>query len=327
MPFTAASTSSPRDGEVTIGPLGIEDLAAADRIVRLAFGTFLGLPESQMFEGDSDCVGTRWKANPSYSFAARSGPELIGSVFAANWGSVGFFGPLTVRPDFWNRGVGQQLLQPVMALFERWGTTHAGLYTFAQSPKHLALYQKFGFRPRFVTMIMVKPIGRPAALPPESSVFSEVEPGDRMQCLEDCRAVCDAIYEGLEVRDEIESVAAQTLGDTVLLHKGDRLEGLAVCHVGPGTEAGSGTCYVKFGAVRPGPTAGVALKRLLESCEALGSSRGATHLHTGVNSARHEAYEILRAEGFRINLQGVAMHRPNEPGYSRPGVYLLDDWR
>jgi GNAT superfamily N-acetyltransferase len=307
--------------------LGIEDLAAADRIVRLAFGTFLGLPESQMFEGDSDCVRTRWKANPSYSFAARSGDELIGSVFAANWGSVGFFGPLTVRPDYWNRGVGQRLLEPVMALFDQWGTTHAGLYTFAQSPKHLTLYQKFGFRPRFLTMMMVKPIGGLAASPPRISILSELEPGHRRGCLEDCRAVCDAIYEGLDVRDEIESVADQSLGDTVLLHDGDRLEGLAICHIGPGTEAGNGTCYVKFGAVRPGPTAGEALKRLLESCAALGNSRGATRLLTGVNCARHEAYGILLAEGFRIDLQGVTMHRPNEPGYSRPGVYLLDDWR
>jgi hypothetical protein len=23
----------------------------------------------------------------------------------------------------------------------------------------------------------------------------------------------------------------------------------------------------------------------------------------------------------------VTMHRPNEPGYNRPGVYIIDDWR
>src|SRR5262249_42592708 len=96
---------------------------------------------------------------------------------------------------------------------------------------------------------------------------------------------------------------------------------------GPGTEAGSGICYVKFGAVRPGPSAAAALERLLESCTALGASRGAIRLMAGVNTARHEAYEILLARGFRTEFQGVAMHRPNEPGYSRPGAYVLDDWR
>ena len=35
----------------------------------------------------------------------------------------------------------------------------------------------------------------------------------------------------------------------------------------------------------------------------------------------------MLTHGFRTDIQGVAMHRPNEPGYSRPGVYLIDDWR
>jgi len=26
-------------------------------------------------------------------------------------------------------------------------------------------------------------------------------------------------------------------------------------------------------------------------------------------------------------MQGVTMHRPNEPGYSRPGAFVIDDWR
>jgi hypothetical protein len=35
----------------------------------------------------------------------------------------------------------------------------------------------------------------------------------------------------------------------------------------------------------------------------------------------------MHAHGFKTIIQGIAMHRPNEPGYSRPGLYVLDDWR
>ena len=49
---------------------------------------------------------------------------------------------------------------PVMNCFARWGTKHTGLFTFAQSQKHVGLYQKFGFWPRFLTAIMSKPVGR-----------------------------------------------------------------------------------------------------------------------------------------------------------------------
>jgi hypothetical protein len=47
----------------------------------------------------------------------------------------------------------------------------------------------------------------------------------------------------------------------------------------------------------------------------------------GANMARHEAYRHLVARGYRTEIQGVTMHRDNDPGYSRPGVYVLDDWR
>jgi len=100
-----------------------------------------------------------------------------------------------------------------------------------------------------------------------------------------------------------------------------------VCHCGPGTEAGSETCSIKFAAVRPGPRASVVFDRLLEACAALAAERGMTRVVAGVNTGCQEAYQQLLARGFRTEIQGVAMHRPNEPGYHRPGMYVLDDWR
>src|SRR3974377_711031 len=121
------------------------DLDEADRIFRLAFGTFIGLPDPSQFAGDADVVRSRWIADPSATFGAYSNTRLIGSNFAANWGSVAFFGPLTVHPDFWNQGVAKKLVAPTLELFARWGAKHEALYTFSNSPKHLALYQHFGF--------------------------------------------------------------------------------------------------------------------------------------------------------------------------------------
>ena len=42
---------------------------------------------------------------------------------------------------------------------------------------------------------------------------------------------------------------AHGIGDVVLLGDPAAPAGFALCHVGPGTEAGSNTCYAKFGAV------------------------------------------------------------------------------
>ncbi|HYY93887.1 MAG TPA: GNAT family N-acetyltransferase [Pyrinomonadaceae bacterium] len=312
--------------DISVRLLRESDLPAADHIMRVAFGTFIGLPEPAAFMGDASYVRTRWLADPHAAFAAEAGGELVGSNFATDWGSVGFFGPLTVRPDFWGMGVGKRLMEPVMELFSKWGTKHAGLFTFAHSPKHVGLYQKFGFWPRFLTAIMSKPVGQTEGASRWTG-FSEVSADEREGVLSACRELTDTVYEGLDVGHEIRAVAVQGLGETILLWEEGRLSGLAVCHSGPGTEAGSGVCYIKFGAARPGPNAEQDFSRLLDACEEWASSQNATRLVAGANTARHEAYRRMLARGFRTDIQGVVMSRPNEAGYNHPGVYLIDDWR
>ena len=309
---------------VTVRPLRADDLADADRIFRVAFGTFIGLPDPAQFAGDSDWIATRWRADPSAAFAADVDGRLAGSNFATNWGSVGFFGPLSVHPDLWNRGVARRLLEPVMDCFTRWGTRHAGLYTFAQSPKHVGLYQRFGFYPRFLIAIMMKPPGAEVAA--AYTRFSAVPTHEQAQSLSACRELTSAIFDGLDVTREIRAIAAQNLGDTLLVSEASRLLGVALCHLGPGTEAGSNTCYVKFAAARAGADAGTRFERFLDAVEAYAASRGAA-VHAGVNVGREAAYRRLLGRGYRTVIQGVAMHRPNATAYARPDVYVLDDWR
>ena len=71
--------------------------------------------------------------------AAEVNGKLAGSNFTTNWGSVGFFGPLTIHPEYWNQGIAQKLLEPTLELFDKWNTKHAGLFTFANSPKYRSI--------------------------------------------------------------------------------------------------------------------------------------------------------------------------------------------
>jgi GNAT superfamily N-acetyltransferase len=312
--------------EITIRPLRESELPEADRIYRLAFGTFIGLPDPMRFAGDADYVKTRWLADPASALGAEFAGELIGSNFLTNWGSVGFFGPLTIRPDFWDKGVARRLLSPTMDIFAEWGTKLTGLYTFAQSAKHVHLYQKFGFWPQFLTAIMTKPVDQTLTASSWSR-FSEMAGQERDGCLKTCAELTGAIYEGLNVEREICAVAEQRLGETVLVLDGSRLAGFAVCHCGAGSEAGSGALYIKFGASRPGLAAEQNFRRLLEACEAFAASRGLEKLVAGVNTARVAAYRQMLARGFRALTQGVTMLRSEDQGYNRPDVYVIDDWR
>lgn len=309
--------------DVTVRPLRESDLSVADAIMRSAFDTFTGIPS--LF-GDKDYVRTRWLAGPDAAFGAERDGQLIGSNFVTGWGSVGFFGPLSVRPERWDQGIAGRLMEATVSLFDRWGTTHAGLFTFAQSPKHLGLYQKFGFWPRFLTSVVSKAVvgGRQ---PPPAIRYTELSAAERVSALGACRELTATAYDGLDLEREIRAVDAQSLGEILLLDDPSGLAALAICHLGGGTEAGSRGCYVKFGLARPGPGVGRRFAALLDACEALAVDQGADHVELGVNAARHEAYATVLARGYRAGLIGVSMHRANDEGYNRPGVWLIDDWR
>lgn len=311
---------------MAIRPLGEADLPQTWQIVRTAFGTFFGAPDPGNFWADRDLHYNRFRSEHVEGFVAEEDGAVVGSNFASRWGSVGFFGPLSTSVDRWDGGLAQPLVGAACEAFERWGVTHAGLFTFAQSTKHIHLYGKFGFHPRFLTVLMTAP-ARAGTLPDDAR-YSALAGDGRRAAETAARELCDAIYDGLDLAGEIRAVAAQGLGDTLLLWDGpSRLAGFAVGHWGPASEAGEGCLYIKFAAARPGPGVEARFAALLDGAAALAHAAGMPTVLAGVNLSRIEAYRQMKADGFRPAFQGVTMHRGNEAGYSRPGVYVLDDWR
>src|SRR5271154_2118888 len=106
---------------IKVGQLKKSELEEAERIVRLAFGTFLGVPDPLGFMSDRNSIAPRWRSPHVKVIAARDGGRLIGSNVATRWGSFAFFGPLTVLPEYWDGGVGQRLLEATMTVFDKWG--------------------------------------------------------------------------------------------------------------------------------------------------------------------------------------------------------------
>jgi GNAT superfamily N-acetyltransferase len=315
---------------ITVRALTAEDLQEATRICNVAFGTFFGASHPENFFGDLDYVYGRSRARHIAAFGATVDSVLVGSNFVSNWGSVGFFGPLSVRPDLWDRGVAKQLIAAAMGCFDAWKIRQAGLYTFSHSPKHLALYEKFGFSARFLTAILT---ASPSSFSREPKVrwyrYSELPAEGQAEALEFSRLLTDGLHPGLDLRDEIRVVQDLKLGDTILLRDpfSTGIQGFAICHCGSGTEAGKDACYVKFGAVPDDQKARTNFDHLLDACGAFARRTGVKELIAGSNLGRHEAYRCLSRRGFRLSTLGVAMHRPNESGYSQPHLFIIDDWR
>src|SRR5262245_29318238 len=144
---------------VLVRSMRARDVDAADRIMRLAFGTLRGVPDPSTTFGDAELVRPRFRAAPDSAWVAEVDGEVVASVFATRWGSFAFFGPLTVRPDLWDSGIGSVLMPPVLEAFGSWDVRQAGLFTSPDSPKHLGLYQKHGFWPGALTVLTAKEPG------------------------------------------------------------------------------------------------------------------------------------------------------------------------
>lgn len=320
----------PTNRTITVGLLKESELPEASRIFRLAFGTFLGLPNPMAFMGDRSMLEPRWHASHVKTLAARDDQRLIGTNMLTRWGSFGFLGPLTVLPEYWNGGVAQRLLEVTVKTFDKWGVKRSALFTFAQSTKHVELYQKFGYWPQFLTALMMHSPNPGTAAQSNGTqriaMLSTLPKSQREEAIQACARITHKIDNGLDLSAEMRAVMAQRVGEVVLTYTQRVLDGFAVCMQGPGSEGGERTCYVKFAAARSGAGAAERFQRLLDGCDALALLRG-FDLEAGINLAREDAYNRMRAHGYKTKAQGVEMQRPHVAGFSRVDAYVIGDLR
>jgi GNAT superfamily N-acetyltransferase len=313
-----------------IGPLKQSELQEADRIFRLAFGTFIGLPNPADFAGDRQMLLSRWRAPHARILAARLDGRLIGSNGITRWGSFGFFGPLTILPEYWDRGVAQLLLDATVKIFDKQGVKRTGLFTFAHSTKHVGLYQKFGYWPGYLTALMAHTpkANRTSAHPAQQNAVhvSTLSKVQREAAISACAKLASRINRGLDLSDEIRWGLKNKTGEVLLTYTRNTLDAFALCSHGPGSDGGTKLCYIKFAAARSGPGAGERFSALLHACDAIALSHGVP-IEAGVNLAREDAYRRMRAHGFKAFAQGVSMQRPHVPGHNRRDVHVIDDWR
>ena len=86
---------------------------------------------------------------------------------------------------WWDRGIGHRLMESTMELFASCGTGHLAPFTFAHSPKHIVLYERFGFSPRFLIAVLEAAVAMPKE-PVSYLCFSELAVRDRIGSPQRC---------------------------------------------------------------------------------------------------------------------------------------------
>ena len=298
------------------------ELPEAEKLLRLSFSTFLGLDKPMDF-GNGASYTSRWYRDPLSVFAAKADGQLIGFSMVANWGSCAGFGPLVTHPDYWDRGIGSQLINASWSKFDEWESQQIIFCTHANSPKHIHLYGKFGAEPRFLIALCTKEIAPTSSKTLFAQRYSSLDSEQQAVGLNAAYQLTDEIYQGLDWRSEILLVEQRSLGDTLFIWNDTRLIGLAICHYGLESEAARGSCYLKLGAAKEAE----AFEQLIEECETLAAMLEKSSLVVGVDMACVDAYRRIIARKFRPTVLSVSMHKPNRAGYSRRDVYVIEDRR
>lgn len=318
------------------------DLSKVKDVFEQTFGDFLerqlGTRPRQAF-GGAQYVHHRWLMEPWGCFVAEEdSSKIVGAALAVTWGSLGLLGPIAVLTNYHNQTIGQQLIRAAQEFFDENKATLHGCVTYPTSPKHLFLFQKFGYKPKQLTCIMSRAIDRhppgtaqvatkPAKSPLGVRRFSTLEETRKKATLARIHRITNAVCRGLDISKEIEIVDGLALGDTLLLERGRDLVGFAIYHTPGVSEAPTGALYVKFLAIDPAQRKVEHLTEFIAALESLGQELGVHRVILPVYSRYWLAYSTLVQSGYQIDFTMIRMQRGKQEDYENPTHLVLDDWR
>ncbi|MGH7267857.1 MAG: GNAT family N-acetyltransferase [Candidatus Rokuibacteriota bacterium] len=315
------------------------DLSRMREVVESAFADFyerqLGSRPRQVF-GGAQYVHHRWLMEPWGCFVAEENDaKIVGASIAVCWGRVGIFGPVAVLTPYQNQKVAQGLVKAAQGFFDENQVTLQGLVTYPYSPKHLVLYQKFGFKPKSLVAITSKSLERRDLAPPSKPVrgapqilrFSTHEESRKKALLGRLRASMGKLYRGLDLTKEIEIVSGLGLGETLILEKDRAVVGFAIRHPPGVSEAPQGAVYIKYAAIDPGRRRSEHFTQLLAACEEYGVTAGCQRIIAPVYTGYWRAYQTLLASGYQMDMLMIRMKRGINVDYEREDDFVLDDWR
>ncbi|HEV8642706.1 MAG TPA: GNAT family N-acetyltransferase [Methylomirabilota bacterium] len=329
-----------RSTKVQIRRVRKGDLSKVRDVIEQTFSDFLerqlGTRPRQPF-GGAQYVHHRWLMEPWGCFVAEEDQsKIVGAGLGVTWGAVGVLGPIAVLTNYQNQKIGQQLIQAVEDFFEENKVALHGCVTYPTSPKHLAVYHKFGYRPKGLMVVMSRVLERrdsrgSAPRPPKAPLaarrFSTLEETKKKAALARFHRITNAVCRGLDLAKEVEIVDGLALGDTLLLERGRDLVGFAIYHTPGVSEAPAGALYVKYLALDPQQKRVEYLEQFIAALEDLGHELGIQRVILPVYTTYWTAYSTLLRGGYQVDFTMVRMQRGKQEGYEDPTHLVLDDWR
>ncbi len=156
--------------------------------------------------------------------------QLTGFNMVHRSGAEGWMGPIAVRPDRQNEGLGSTMVQAGIDWLKAQGARTIGLETMPRTVDNIGFYSRLGFMPGHLTITLVRDVGRRNADPGELLSAAGPRPADS---LAECRALTDRLAPGIDFTRELALTHELRIGDTSLIRREGRLAAFALWHSAP----------------------------------------------------------------------------------------------
>jgi GNAT superfamily N-acetyltransferase len=235
-------------------------------------------------------------------------------------GTEGWMGPLAVRPDRQNEGLGKAIVRAGIDWLKARGARTIGLETMPRTVDNIGFYSRLELVPRHLTVTLSRDVPRkPAALGELLSATGT----DYLRNLAECRELSKRLCPGVDFTRELQLTGDLQIGDTTLVRRDNRLVGFALWHASPLAEG------------RPRDEVRV-LKLVAEDLDAFDAVIGAVQAATlgeglrrvsvRCQTAFSEAYTRLISDGFRVHWTDLRMTLMGYPEVVPEGGVVWSNW-
>lgn len=225
--------------------------------------------------------------------------RLVAFNVAHQSGTEGWMGPLAVRPEWQGAGLGRRIVSRGVEFLRSRGCTVIGLETMPRTMDNIGFYSRLGFVPARMTVTFAY-----EARPARCSLLSRLGAGDAEAAVEACARLVRRLQPGVDFTREIQLTRKLGIGDTVLLHGTDGVEGFALCHEAALIE---GRSRDEVRVLKLAVEDLALLTPLLAAVGGYARDAGTVRAAVRVQGDYPDAYQMLVAAGARVRWTDLRM--------------------
>lgn len=216
-------------------------------------------------------------------------------------GAEGWMGPLAVRPDRQNEGLGSTMVRLGIEWLKAQGARTIGLETMPRTVENIGFYSRIGLVPGPLTVTLVHDVPRRIAAPPELLSAAGHQLSQR---LEECRRLTDELAPGVDFTREITLTRDLAIGDTTLLRDGGELLGFALWH---STPLAAGRAKDEVRVLKLVARSLPVFERLLDGLHGTAAAERVGRIAIRCQTEYADAYLRLIAAGYRVHWTDLRM--------------------